>query len=44
MKRALVIQHMDHDHAGRFLDWFAEDGIVPDMCRAFDGQAVPFTI
>ena len=41
MKRALVLQHMDHDHPGRFLDWFAEDGIVPDFVRVFDGQEVP---
>ncbi len=41
MKRALVIQHMDHDHPGRFTDWFAEDGIVPDFVRVFEGQEVP---
>jgi GMP synthase-like glutamine amidotransferase len=41
MKRALVFQHMDHDHPGRFLDFFAEDGIVPEMVRLFDGQPIP---
>lgn len=41
MKRALIIQHMDHDHPGRFLDWFAEDGIVPEFCRVFEGQQIP---
>ena len=41
MKRALILQHMDHDHPGRFLDWFAEDGIVPDFTRVFEGQEVP---
>jgi GMP synthase-like glutamine amidotransferase len=41
MKRALVLQHMDHDHPGRFLDFFAEDGIVPEMVRLFEGQPIP---
>ena len=41
MKRALIIQHMNHDHPGRFLDWFADDGIVPEFCRVFDGQDIP---
>ncbi len=41
MKRALVIQHMDHDHPGRFLDWFAEDGIIPDFLRVFENQHMP---
>ncbi len=41
MKRALILQHMDHDHPGRFLDWFAEDDIVPEFCRVIDGQEVP---
>ncbi len=41
MKRALILQHMDHDHPGRFLDWFAEDDIVPEFCRVFEGQDVP---
>jgi len=41
MKRALVLQHMDHDHPGRFLDYFAEDGIIPDLVRVFEGQAIP---
>ena len=38
MKRALVFQHMDHDHPGRFLDYFAEDGIIPEPVRLFDGR------
>ena len=41
MKRALVFQHMDHDHPGRFLDFFAEDGIVPEMVRLWEGQSIP---
>jgi len=41
MKRALVIQHMDHDHPGRFTDWFAEDGIIPDFVRVFEGEEIP---
>lgn len=41
MKRALVFQHMDHDHPGRFLDFFAEDGIVPEPVRLFEGQQIP---
>ena len=41
MKRALVLQHMDHDHPGRFLDYFAEDGIIPDFVRVFEAQAIP---
>jgi GMP synthase-like glutamine amidotransferase len=41
MKRALVLQHMDHDHPGRFLDFWAEDGIVPEFVRLFEGQEIP---
>jgi len=41
MKRALVFQHMDHDHPGRFTDYFAEDGIVPEPVRLFEGQQIP---
>ena len=41
MKKALILQHMDHDHPGRFLDWFAEDGIVPDFVRLFAGEPLP---
>lgn len=41
MKRALVLQHMDHDHPGRFLDFFAEDRIIPHAVRMFEGQAIP---
>ena len=41
MKRALVLQHMDHDHPGRFLDFFAEDNIIPQQVRLFEGQAIP---
>jgi GMP synthase-like glutamine amidotransferase len=41
MKRALIFQHMDHDHPGRFLDFFAEDGIVPEMVRLWEGQEIP---
>jgi GMP synthase-like glutamine amidotransferase len=41
MKRALVFQHMDHDHPGRFLDFFAEDHIVPHAVRLWEGQPIP---
>ena len=41
MKRALVFQHMDHDHPGRFLDFFAEDNIIPQQVRLFEGQSIP---
>jgi GMP synthase-like glutamine amidotransferase len=41
MKRALVLQHMNFDHPGRFLDFFAEDYIVPHAVRIFEGQAIP---
>lgn len=41
MKRALVFQHMDHDHPGRFADFFAADGIVPEQVRLFEGQEIP---
>lgn len=41
MKKALVLQHMDHDHPGRFLDFFAEDGVLPTFVRLFEGEAVP---
>lgn len=41
MKRALVLQHMNHDHPGRFLDFFAEDHIVPQFVRLFDGEDIP---
>lgn len=41
MKKAIVLQHMNHDHPGRFLDWFAEDGIVPVPVRVFEGQEIP---
>jgi GMP synthase-like glutamine amidotransferase len=41
MKRALIIQHMDHDHAGRFLDFFAEDGIHPQTVRVFENESIP---
>ena len=41
MARALILQHMDHDHAGRFLDYFAEDGIIPETVRLWKGEAIP---
>lgn len=41
MKKALIFQHMDHDHPGRFLDYFAEDDCVPEMIRLWEGQAIP---
>ncbi len=41
MKRALILQHMNHDHPGRFLDYFAQDDIIPDFIRVFEGQIIP---
>lgn len=41
MKKALVIQHMDHDHVGRFAEYFAEDGILPTTVRPYKGEAIP---
>lgn len=41
MARALILQHMDHDHPGRFLDYFAEDGVLPQAVRVWEGQAIP---
>ena len=32
---------MDYDHPGRFLDFFSEDGIVPEMVRLWEGQEIP---
>jgi GMP synthase-like glutamine amidotransferase len=41
MARVLIFQHMDHDNPGRFLDYFAEDGIAPKAVRLWEGQAIP---
>lgn len=41
MKKALILQHMDHDTPGRFLDYFVEDGIAPQSVRLWEGQAIP---
>jgi GMP synthase-like glutamine amidotransferase len=41
MKRALVIQHMEYDHVGRFAEYFAEDGILPVTVRPFKGEDIP---
>lgn len=41
MKQALVFQHMDHDTVGRFADFFAEDGLVPQAVRLWEGQPIP---
>lgn len=41
MKKALILQHMNHDTPGRFLDYFAEDGITPHAVRMWEGQAIP---
>jgi GMP synthase-like glutamine amidotransferase len=41
MKKALIFQHMDHDTAGRFMDFFAEDGLMPKAIRLWEGQPVP---
>jgi GMP synthase-like glutamine amidotransferase len=41
MRRALVFQHMEHDTPGRFLDFFAEDGFIPETVRLWRGEAIP---
>jgi GMP synthase-like glutamine amidotransferase len=41
MKKALVIQHMKHDHLGRFAELFAEASIMPHRVLTFAGQDVP---
>ena len=41
MRRVLIFQHMDHDHPGRFLDFFAEDLFIPEFVRLFEGQEIP---
>src|SRR3954452_665320 len=41
MRRVLIFQHMDHDNAGRFMDFFAEDGFQPKAVRLWEGQAIP---
>jgi GMP synthase-like glutamine amidotransferase len=41
MRRALIFQHMAHDTAGRFLDFFAEDGIAVDYVWLWEGHAIP---
>ena len=41
MKKALVLQHMNHDTPGRFLDYFIEDNIEPRSVRLWEGQAIP---
>ena len=41
MKKAIVIQHMLHDGAGRFAELFAEAGIMPQFVRTFAGEEVP---
>ena len=41
MKRVLIFQHMDHDNAGRFMDFFAEDGFMPKAVRLWEGEPVP---
>lgn len=32
---------MDYDHPGRFLDFFAEDGIIPESVRLWEGSDIP---
>lgn len=41
MKRALILQHVEHDTPGRFLDFFAEDGILLEFVRLWAGEEVP---
>jgi GMP synthase-like glutamine amidotransferase len=41
VKQALVLQHMNHDTPGRFLDFFIADGIQPRSVRLWEGQEIP---
>lgn len=41
MRRALILQHMDHDNAGRVMDFFAEDGTHPTTVRLWEGAVIP---
>jgi GMP synthase-like glutamine amidotransferase len=41
MKKALVIQHMEYDHVGRFAEYFTEDDIRPETVRIFEGESIP---
>jgi GMP synthase-like glutamine amidotransferase len=41
MRKALVIQHMKHDHAGRFATFFAEASIMPHRVMTFAGEDIP---
>jgi GMP synthase-like glutamine amidotransferase len=41
VKQALVLQHMNHDTPGRFLDFFVADGIQPKSVRLWEGQEIP---
>lgn len=41
MKQALVLQHMNYDTPGRFLDFFIADDIQPRAVRLWEGQEIP---
>jgi GMP synthase-like glutamine amidotransferase len=41
MRKVLVIQHMAHDGAGRFAEYFAEAGLLPVFAKVFVGQDIP---
>lgn len=41
MKRALILQHVDRDNPGRFLDFFADDDIRPEYVRLWAGEEIP---
>jgi GMP synthase-like glutamine amidotransferase len=41
MKQALILQHMNHDTPGRFLDYFIADAIQPKSVRIWEGQEIP---
>lgn len=41
MKRALVFQHMDADHLGRFNGILAEDGVAVDTVMLHKGGTIP---
>ncbi|WP_426124149.1 type 1 glutamine amidotransferase [Pararhizobium sp. PWRC1-1] len=41
MKRALILQHVERDNPGRFLDFFAEDDIMPEFVRLWAEEEIP---
>lgn len=40
----LVLQHSGHDGPQLLGDWLTEGGAIVDLCRPFDGDAIPVTL